>query len=120
MRLISWRRVAFCVTLFCFVYFWPTEGMEPITLRLQTYACLVPCEQEARVWIARHPDNRWAAIVWEYGRHEFQVDENSPLEHRVKIRHDSPGEYVVYAKLYRVKNGKVRVYEDERVLVVGG
>jgi hypothetical protein len=118
---VKWRRVAFWATLFLFIYTWPTEGdFQPITLQLQVGVCLAPCEQKAKVLIPRHPDNRWAAIVWEYGSHEWSIEgENAPVEHPpITIRFTEPGEYVVYAVLLRQKGARRESFQDSKPLIV--
>lgn len=129
---INWRWVLFWVILFSFWYFWPTEGRDnrqlrsakeelaPVELRLSSQACLTPCEVRVLLRTARHPDNRYAAIVWDYGSHEWELDgENAPVEHPpITILFREGGEYDIYGVLLRITNGKRVVFQDKKRLIV--
>lgn len=122
MAKINWRWVAFWVTLFSVIYFWPTEGGEikPIELKLSPQACLSPCEVRASLRIARHPDNRYAEIIWEYGSHGWTIDgENVPAEYPpITIFFRLVGEYDVYGTLFRIESGKQVAFQDKKRLIV--
>jgi hypothetical protein len=99
---------------------WQAEGTKEIQLRVPTHDCSAPCDMTVTVVIPRHPDNRFASVVWSYsdsadlplgpdaGRDEFTV----------AIGKFEKGKHTVYAILVRDAGGRRETFQDAQEISV--